>query len=150
MYRLDFRVSRKAVKTTYMRGIYNSKLNIYTAHLGWAVYTLHVNDALRWVKRWLTLFMKPRTRTCARCLLGRTGILETTSTHSTPPTVPPSTCKQYKRSCQLLPHWPAMPAYSLSPCARRNEICRQRRPADSLDELLGLATSLKERLEGVQ
>ena len=43
----------------------------------------------------------------------------------------------------LLPHWPAMPAYSLSPCARRNEICRQRRPADSLDELLGLVTSLK-------
>ena len=60
MYRLDFRVSKKAVKITYIRGIYNPKLNIYTAHSVWAVYTLHVNDALRWMKRWLTLFMKPR------------------------------------------------------------------------------------------
>jgi len=51
MYRLDFRVSRKAVKITYIRGIYNPKLNIYTAHSVWAVYTLHVNDALWWVKR---------------------------------------------------------------------------------------------------
>ena len=80
MYRLDFRVSRKVVKITYMRGIYNSKLNIYTAHSVWAVYTLHVNDALRWVKRWLTLFMKPRTRTYAPYLSKPTGILETTST----------------------------------------------------------------------
>jgi len=51
MRRLDFRVSRKVFKITYMRGTYNSNLNIYTAHSGWAVYTLHVNDALWWVKR---------------------------------------------------------------------------------------------------
>ena len=149
MYRLDFHVSRKVVKITYMRGIYNPKLNIYTAHSVWAVYTLHVNDALRWMKRWLTLFMKPRS-TCAPYSSRPTAKMETTSTRSTPPTAQPNTYKQYKQNCQLLPHWPAMPAYSLSPCARRNEICRQRRPADSLDELLGLATSFKERLEGVQ
>ena len=79
MRRLDFRVSRKVVKITYMRGIYNSKLNIYTAHSVWAVYTLHVNDALRWVKRWLTLFMKPRSA-CAPCLSKPTAKMETTST----------------------------------------------------------------------
>jgi len=52
MYRLDFRVLQKAVKITYIRGIYNSKLNIYTAHSGWAVYALHANDALRRAEPW--------------------------------------------------------------------------------------------------
>lgn len=73
MYRLDFRVSRKAVKITYIRGIYNPKLNIYTAHSVWAVYTLHVNDALRQTESWrhgLHLFNvrdNLTTNTCIRC-----------------------------------------------------------------------------------
>ncbi len=70
MYRLDFRVSQKVIKVTYMRGIYNSKLNIYTAHSGWSVYTLRVNDVLRWVKRWLTLFMKPKSAKSGELVLG--------------------------------------------------------------------------------
>ena len=53
-------------------------------------------------------------------------MLETTSMHSTPPTVQPSTCRYYKRSCLSLPHWPATPAYLLSLCAQHRGICLNR------------------------
>lgn len=62
------------------------------------------------------------------CLLELTGMLETTSTHSTPPTAPPDTCRQYKQNCPLLPHWPATPAYSPSSYAQHNGICLNRGP----------------------